>query len=174
MNTKLKSSLKFGDFSILNIPNTKVALMADSGFPLCSEALRNYGTLYTELSDWFAVFCFINGLKTLVALLCVNDSYRTEFKTEYPNSLHLSKIEVKEPFRDSNLKEKLHIFSNSVEFLEYIAKEAGYNYITLQAIDLSVAPKYEHVGYSKIDHSKFFKNEQLDFYTAHPFYVKRL
>lgn len=174
MKTKLKSSLKFGDFSILNIPNTKVALIADLDFPLCSEALRNYGSLYTELSDWFAVFCFINGLKTLVALLCVNDSYRTEFKAEYPNSLHLSKIEVKEPFRDSNLKEKLHIFSNSMEFLECTAKEAGYNYITLQAVNLSVAPKYEHVGYSNIDHSKFFKNEQLDFYAAHPFFVKKL
>lgn len=174
MNTKLKFSLKFGDFSILNIPNTKVALMADLDFPLCSEALRNYGSLYTELSDWFAIFCFINGLKTLVALLCVNDSYRTEFKSVYPNSLHLSKIEVKEPFRDSNLKEKLHVFSNSMEFLEYIAKKAGYNYITLQAIDLSVAPKYEHIGYTNIDHSKFFKNDQLDFYAAHPFYVKSL
>ena len=174
MKTKLKSCLKFEDFSILNIPNTKVVLLADSDFPLCSEALRNYGTLYTELSDWFAVFCFINGLKTLVALLCVNDSYRTEFKTEYPNSLHLSKIEIKEPFRDSNLKKKLHVFSNSMEFLECIAKEAEYNYITLQAIDLSVAPKYEHVGYTNIDHSKFFKNEQLDFYAAHPFYVKKL
>lgn len=174
MKTKLKSSLKFDNFSIINIPNTKVALIADSNFPLCSEALRNYGSLYTELSDWFAVFCFINGLKTLVALLCVNDSYRTEFKTVYPNSLHLSKIEVKEPFRDSNLKEKLHVFSNSMEFLEYIAKEARYNYITLQAIDLSVAPKYEHIGYTNIDHSKFFKNEQLDFYASHPFYVKSL
>lgn len=174
MKTKLKSSLKFGDFLILNIPNTKVVLLADSDFPLCSEALRNYGSLYTELSDWFAVFHFINGLKTLVALLCVNDSYRTEFKSVYPNSLHLSKIEVKEPFRDSNLKEKLHIFSNSMEFLEYIAKEAEYSYITLQAIDLSAAPKYEHAGYSNIDHSKFFKNEQLDFYAAHPFYVKKI
>lgn len=174
MKTKLKSCLKFGNFSILNISNTKVALIADSDFPLCSEALRNYGSLYTELSDWFAVFHFINGLKTLVALLCVNDSYRTEFKSEYPNSLHLSKIEVKEPFKDSNLKKKLHVFSNSMEFLEYIAKEAGYNYITLQAIDLSVAPKYEHIGYSNMDHSKFFKNEQLNFYAAHPFYVKKL
>jgi len=185
MNTKLDNKIINDRCLLKYLPINQVYnIVNDYEYDLCYEALFEKGSvdLYENLSDWFGIFIYDSkGEKHLVGLLCTNDNYHTEFKLEDKNPIHLSEIEIEPKFRGENFtnSNKIHAFSKAMSTWEKGAKKAGYNLLTLQALDETKIPLYEHVGFHKVDytiykpiikeygHEKFYNEE-------HPFMIKEI
>lgn len=185
MNTKLKNKILENRCLLQYLPiRTVYNIINDYDYSLCYEALVIKGSpdLYEKMSDWLGIFIYDStGKKHLVGLMCINDNYHIEFKKDDKNPLHISEIEIEPKFRGENFTgdNKIHAFSNSMNALEKGAKEAGYNLLTLQAIDKSKVPLYEHMGFHIVDYKNY--NDKIDFskyeqfYNIdHPFMIKEI